>query len=308
MPPAGGQITFQRIRNVQTGKYVTTSVNDWFDQPLVQFGLDYRRNQHWIQSFGEDAPANRAFVNRRTGWVVDAIGGVLADQVALQQFPDGGGANQRWNPQKAADFPNSVVNDPDATVIEAVNTNLAWDVPFGHPDDGLYIQIVQQNGGANQAWILESVVVQNTFRISSAESGLYLGIDGYSWDNVDIKQLDPNRQAPVGLNLVWTYEDLGGGFFKIRSVTSNSVWDVPFGLNVPAYIGQHPENQPPTPNQAWSFQDLGNGFFSISPGSDPNFVVDLPNGSHDAGTSIQQYPKDRGNPLNQQWRLEPFNA
>jgi hypothetical protein len=281
---------------------VTTSVNGWFDQPLYLFNADDARNQHWLQASQDADQSLITFVNRKTGWVVTDIYGVLSNSRQLLQAPDPGGGNQRWIGKQS-------VNDLNAFVLDAANGDGAWTriVVISEPFKATeVVWITTENGAASQAWKFDSVVVQNTFRISSVESGLYLGIDGYSGDNVNITQLGPDLQAPLGLNLVWTLEDLGGGLFRIRSVTSDSVWDVnPAEVDVSSIIRQFPENN--GINQTWSFQDLGTGAFKIRPGSHTKFVLDLAGGSHDPGTPVQQFPEDAGNAPKQQWRLEPFD-
>jgi hypothetical protein len=294
---------FVRIRSFLSGKDLTTSVNGWFDQPIVQLPDDLAQNQQWFPVVEDN---QQFFVNRQTGFVIDAIGGVLAANVQIQQFPFNGGANQRWTVRPTDDFPNNQVpiGQQDTFVVEAVGTNLAWDIPNASGADGVQIQVFPQNGAGNQAWRFRPFPVQHTVRIRSAASNLFITLPLFSPDDgVEFEQWpgpDPGQPLHFFLNQIWVLEDLGNGSFIIRSLTSGKVWDHPLQLpDQPALVGQYAQNN--GQNQAWRIQDLPTGFVRIIPETNLGFSLDLPNGTPNAGAHVQQYPDHGG--LNQQWDI-----
>src|ERR1700730_12946080 len=97
--------------------------------------------------------------------------------------------------------------------------------------------------------------------------------------------------------------DVVDGTYRIISVSSGLVLDVPNNATIPVNIQQYPNNF--GKNQEWSFINMGNprgsGYKIVSMSS--GLVLDVPN-SATTQVNIEQWP-DNGGASNQRWVLVP---
>jgi hypothetical protein len=282
-------LLFERFRSVGSGKVVTLA-GDGF---LRQFPSDDANlNQHWIRL----DPGTTRIGLRTTNQVIDAQGGQLVNNTALQVFPGTGNPNQLWRIEETGDGDN-------AFFIFADETQEAWDVENASPDDGALIQLFGLNRGGNQRWLLETIEEFEAFEIRSLVSNLVLDMPGFTQDDgVEIQQFNGNG----GFNQLWQRIPTANGREKIRCVCSAKVMDYPLQAALdhqPGFISQYADNG--GPNQEWFITPTGkkDGFGRdiVNIVSAVNeFFLDVPNGSPNAGQAIQAFPNNGGG-RNQQW-------
>jgi hypothetical protein len=178
------------------------------------------------------------------------------------------------------------------------------DDPGSSTDAGTLIQQYQLNGGLNQQWQPVHLADGN-FEIVNASSGLVLDDPGGSTDNgTQIQQFPANG----GLNQEWQFIPLSNGYFEILNAWSGKVLDIPNGSTDNGTVVQQFTANGGL-NQSWVLLGAGSSAPSgpaYIANASSGKVLDLPNGSTDSGTILQQFELNGGS--NQLWTLVPLDS
>ena len=275
-----------KFTNEATHKVVTVTSN----KLLRQYPDDDSGRQRFLRlTLGTTQLASRAY-NRNS--VIDAIGGDLTVPAVLQIYPSHGGPNQRWTFNEE-DASGSGPRGYRLYSIKAAGTEMAWDVPYGDPADGNYIQIFPYHGHANQLWRMEPKTITAVV-LKSLQNNRVLDVPGFAFGHAFIQHYAENG----GFNQAWELVDQGGNEKKIRSVSSGRyLTSSIITTDGDAYVYQGPSNT--DPNQIWiiPFGPGGNGTIR-NKGTDLALSVDPGPG---AGNNVRCLPG--GGAGHQQWTM-----
>ncbi len=201
-------ISSYRYTNEATNKKVTVAN----DNRLRQFSDSGSGRQRFIpSSSGTAVIASRA---TSPNLVVDAIGGDLTKPAALQMYPQHGGPNQLWEIDEAGTR-GSGTEGYYVYSIKAADTEMAWDIPYGDPAAGNYVQIFPWHGGDNQLWKIKQKEIEAVI-FRSQHSNWVLDVPGFATGLEYIQHYPQND----GYNQYWEIVGNVADPVKLRSVSS----------------------------------------------------------------------------------------
>jgi hypothetical protein len=276
-----------KITNVLTQKVVTVGGDNF----LRQFPSNDSGRQRFIQlTVGKTQLASRGFSTHR---VVDAFGGDLSKQTALQIFRSNGNPNQLWKINQEATIGTGLGGSPVFS-IKADETDMAWDIPNGDPVDGNFLQIYPWHGHDNQLFLMESKPVEAVM-LKSVHSGLVLDVPGFANHFINIQQYEQNN----GFNQFWELTGPAGAQ-KIRSISSGLLLTssiVTVGNDTTVYQGIDVESD----KQRWIVELAADNTGTIQ-NVETNFFLSVPPGPVGAATPVIGLP-DAGGADYQRWQV-----
>ena len=201
-------ISSYRYTNEATNKKATVAT----DGLIRQFMDTGSGRQRFIPlSGGKTEIASRATSPAR---VVDAAGGDPTVQAYVQMYARNGGKNQLWRITQEKTV-GSGEDGYHLFSIKADETDMAWDIPYGDPADGNYVQTYPYNGGDNQLWKVKERPIEVVI-FKSQHSQWVLDVPGFEYVTAYIQHYPQND----GFNQMWEIEGNIANPVKLRSVSS----------------------------------------------------------------------------------------
>lgn len=248
------------------------------------------------QATGPGCPQTGGYykiMNVVSGMALVVPGGSLDSNSAIQQLPYHGGPEQQWQFVSTGNGNFKILN---------VNSDQVLDEPNGSHTIDLEIHQFPFNGGNNQLWRCNTAA-SGTFKVVNVNSGLALDVPNTSDYAPLIQDKDGQGAYQQWQLLPVAATTLGcptsGVSFKIMNAGSGLALDEP---NTSSYAPLLQDKSGTGAYQQWQFVAVGKGNFKIINVSD-NMALDVPGGSLDSNSSIQQMPYDGG--LEQQWQCVP---
>jgi hypothetical protein len=235
--------------------------------------------------------ASRAFNNAR---VIDAVGGDLTAPTWLQIYPSHGNPNQLWRITQEGQV-GSGASGYYVYSIKADETEMAWDIPYGDPADGNYVQIYPWHGGANQLWREEHKPVEAVV-IKSMHSNWVIDVPGFDGGFVYVQHYPENG----GFNQAWELDGAMGAPQRIRSISSGLYLTssiVTIDNDSLIYQTRALDND----KQRWRIE-LGSGNIGTIRNVDTGHFLAVQPGPVTSATVLRGYPGD-GTPNNQRWHV-----
>ena len=216
--------------------------------------------------------------------VFDVPGASKSKKTKIQQYTSNGTDAQRWT---IRDIGNEKYN-----IVSKCN-DLYLDLTNGDVFDGNLIQMYTGNGTEAQQFVFEKVVHETgvktlddgEYRIKLAKntSKLLSVVNGSTFNEAKIEIQANNNQ----LESIFDIKYIGEGYYKIESIKSHKVFDVPGASRLKrTKIQQYTSNG--TDAQKWIIKDVGNGKYNVISKCN-DLYLDLTNGDVFNGNTMQLY-------------------
>lgn len=151
----------------------------------ITFSGGVNLNRFSAASSGALANGTYAIISKVSKKALDVRGWNRANEAIIQQYPYGGGANQKWN----------LIAEGSAFIIQDTNSGNVLDLTQGKTADGTKLQTYQfYPGNQNQRWKIEWNAARNAYTIKSVRLNAYnqqIAVD------VDFGKVDDNLQMQV---------------------------------------------------------------------------------------------------------------
>lgn len=197
---SGPCMSFLRHSQVSSGTINITALlkwipsTGWYSNPAlssIQFGWEiintggvqqtFTMNSYSVSvSTGSIANGTYKIINRNSGQCLDVVGASTANSALVDQWPYGGGSNQKWTVSYLGSGQYEIIG---------VGSGKALDVYGAGTANGTKIDIYPYSGNANQRWIF-TATSNGYYRISPANAtGSCLDVTGASLSNGAAVQL-----------------------------------------------------------------------------------------------------------------------
>ncbi|MEU9130756.1 RICIN domain-containing protein [Kitasatospora sp. NPDC048540] len=149
----------------------------------------------WSAGGGIPAAGTYTPTNAASSMLLDVSGASTSNGGGVIQWPQTGGANQKWTLTKVAD---------NIYTLTSVNSGLCLDVPGYSATTGVQAQQWTCNGGTNQQWALDLTgsLTGGRYVLVGIGSGLTLGTGGSTTQGVAVDQENAGSASAASEN--WT--------------------------------------------------------------------------------------------------------